>query len=318
MIILLVTFIFVSDNLICEESAASQTPAEYLQSALELIKNNALNSSKINWQETASMTTAFVEFAVTTKDTYPIIKNILKQLDDNHSYFLNPVQYTKTKFSKVEDNPPVISALLEDKIGYISIPGVKGYTDPENLRQAQIIQDKIAGLDSLGLHGWIVDLQKNTGGNMWPMLAGLGPLLGEGIHGYMVMSDGNHPWIYRKGSIGMEDFTLITLPDSGYVVSNPDLPIAVLIGEQTMSSGEAAAISFIGKKNTKFFGKPTRGLSTVNVSHKLSDGAQIVLTEGIFADSSGKIYGDKIVPDVVVEDSETTIQRAAEWILKKP
>ncbi len=50
----------------------------------------------------------------------------------------------------------------------------------------------------------------------------------------------------------------------------------------------------------------------------LSDGALILLTEGIFADSSGKIYGDKIEPDVLAKDDEQTIQRAAKWILNKP
>jgi C-terminal processing protease CtpA/Prc len=292
-----------------------QTPSEYLQSVIDLIRENALNSTKIDWEKTTADAMGFCEFAVSTADTYPIIRDLLEKLEDNHSHFKTPQKYKKDKYSTVEENAPMTRKMLESNIAYLNVPYVRGYTDEKNLLYATIIQDHIAALDSLDPVGWIVDLRQNTGGNMWPMLAGLGPLLGEGIHGYMVMNDGDYPWIYRNGSIGMEDFSLITLPDSGYKLSNPDLPVAVLIGSQTMSSGEAVTISFIGKENVKFFGRPTQGLSTVNVSHKLSDGAQIVLTEGIFADSSGKQYGGKIKPDVFVEDKEKTIEKAVEWIL---
>ena len=106
--------------------------------------------------------------------------------------------------------------------------------------------------------------------------------------------------------------------DSGYVLSKPDLPVAVLIGNQTMSSGEAVTISFMRNKQARLFGTPTQGLSTVNVSHKLSDGALIVLTEGIFADHTGKRFGSKIEPDFLVNDNEQVIKKAVEWILSKP
>ena len=44
------------------------------------------------------------------------------------------------------------------------------------------------------LAGWIVDLRHNRGGNMWPMVAGLGPLLGEGRAGAFVDPDGGATW----------------------------------------------------------------------------------------------------------------------------
>jgi len=40
-----------------------------------------------------------------------------------------------------------------------------------------------ASADRDDLIGWIVDLRGNGGGNMWPMLAGVGPVLGEGVVG---------------------------------------------------------------------------------------------------------------------------------------
>jgi C-terminal processing protease CtpA/Prc len=36
-------------------------------------------------------------------------------------------------------------------------------------------------MDQGNLAGWIVDLRNNGGGNMWPMLTGIGSILGEGV-----------------------------------------------------------------------------------------------------------------------------------------
>ena len=313
----IVIFVSLTLNLFCEDAQADsliQTPTEYLKSAIELIRENALNSKNIDWEKAIPEAMGFLEFATTTADTYPIIKDLLKRLEDNHSFFKTPRKYKKDKYSTVEENDPVTSKMLVDNIAYINIPYIRGYTDEKNLLYTNIIQDQIAALDSLDPIGWIVDLRENTGGNMWPMLAGLGPLLGEGILGYMCFNDEDISWFYRNGKMGFDDNILIDIPNSGYAVSNSDLPVAVLIGEQTMSSGEAVAISFIGNSKAKFFGHPTKGLSTVNVSHKLSDGALIVLTEGIFADRSGKRYGSKIEPDTFVEDQEKAIKKASQWI----
>jgi carboxyl-terminal processing protease len=314
--ILLIFFLLYSEESLSD--SLSQTPKEYLQTTIDLIRENALNSKKIDWDTAIPAAMGFLEFATTTADTYPIIKNLLKKLDDNHSYFKTPKKHKKDKYSTVEENDPVTGEFLKNKIAYLNIPYIRGYTDEKNIIYTMIIQNQIAALDSLYPIGWIVDLRENTGGNMWPMLAGLGPLLGEGILGYMSFLDEDISWSYKKGTIGFDDNILIALPDSGYKVQSPNLPIAVLVGDQTMSSGEAVTISFIGNEKAKIFGQPTQGLSTVNVSHKLSDGALIVLTEGVFADRTGKRYGSKIEPDILVEDDEQTIPKAMEWILSKP
>ena len=40
------------------------------------------------------------------------------------------------------------------------------------------IENQIRAADAPDLAGWIVDLRGNTGGNMWPMIAGVGSTLG--------------------------------------------------------------------------------------------------------------------------------------------
>ena len=105
-------------------------------------------------------------------------------------------------------------------------------------------------------------------------------------------------------------------------LSIADAKVAVLIDSLTASSGEAVAVSFKGRGNTKFFGKPSCGKSTGNQSFVLSNDAMLVLTTSVFADRNKNKYGGKIQPDVVVENSQIinnkendiVIITAAEWI----
>ncbi len=52
--------------------------------------------------------------------------------------------------------------------------------DRQFIAYATKLQGIIADLDKAHPAGWVVDLRGNVGGNMWPMLAGIGPVLGEG------------------------------------------------------------------------------------------------------------------------------------------
>ena len=151
---------------------------------------------------------------------------------------------------------------------------------------------------------------------MWPMLLGLGPILGEDTLGYFVNADRNFtPWIYANGSVFIGDKKMMTLNDP-YVLKNHIKSIAVIIGNKTCSSGEAIATAFIGADNCKFFGEKTYGYSTGNADHKLSDGAVILLTESRFADRNKVIYGKSISPDVG-DFSKSVINTAIKWINDK-
>jgi C-terminal processing protease CtpA/Prc len=151
-----------------------------------------------------------------------------------------------------------------------------------------------------GIKGWIIDLRENTGGNMEPMIAGLGPLFSSAKLGSLIDVNGRaNSWYYKQGRYYWDD-------DPGWRVMNPTnlgttLPIAVLIGNQTGSSGEAVAISFLRNAKTRTFGCPTWGLTTGNSDFKLRDGAALYLASTIMADRDGKSYRGSITPDVLVE-----------------
>ena len=82
-----------------------------------------------------------------------------------------------------------------------------------------------------------------------------------------------------------------------------------------MRSGEATAISFIGRLNTQLLGQPSRGLTTGNVEFELSDGAVRVLTTVVKMDRNGQVYAGSIIPDVTTSNPA---QDAVKWLLEQP
>jgi C-terminal processing protease CtpA/Prc len=161
--------------------------------------------------------------------------------------------------------------------------------------------------------GWVVDLRPNTGGNMWPMLAGLKPFLGTaGLGTFESPTGSSPPWIAGQ-AVGVEPPSTLAVLESSWV--------AVLTGPRTASSGEAVAIAFRGRPRTRSFGLPTAGLSTANATFPLPDGAMILLTTAVDADRTGKRYGDKVDPDERVEaattptpTSDPALAAAVQWL----
>ncbi|WP_446741243.1 S41 family peptidase [Sphingomonas sp. H160509] len=84
-----------------------------------------------------------------------------------------------------------------------------------------------------------------------------------------------------------------------------------MIGPRTASSGEMAAIAFIGRPHTRVFGLPSAGLTTANKVYPLRDRAFLVLTETSVQDRTGKDYVGAIMPDEQLGSAgtETAAQR---------
>ena len=228
--------------------------------------------------------------------------------------FFPPDKKRELDFKKMV-MPPIESELLDNAIGYIKIPPFLG-NDSTNLAFANHVQAIICEYERKGVSHWIVDLQNNLGGNMWPMFCGLGPLLGEGVHGFFVGPDGTAKgWRYtEKGEAFEGDKKWIEIQHP-YRSQFSKKKIAILINGQTASSGEAIAVAFKAKYNTRFFGVNTYGLVTSNDIFTLSDGADLYLTVSYFADSEMKVYRDRISPDELSEDSSTNMTKAKRWLV---
>ncbi|MEL6924299.1 MAG: S41 family peptidase [Bacteroidota bacterium] len=101
-----------------------------------------------------------------------------------------------------------------------------------------------------------------------------------------------------------------------YELMNPDTKLAIIVSGATVSSGEAMAISFIGKENARIFGELSCGLSTGNQQFRLSDGTYLFLTAYTMADRSRKVYGREIPVDEPAGSNADLQQQVYEWILE--
>jgi carboxyl-terminal processing protease len=186
-----------------------------------------------------------------------------------------------------------------------------------------MLHDISAGLEAPHPSGWIIDLRGNGGGNMYPMLAGIGFVLGEGTAGSFVSLEGNTQsvWSYRSGKAMVAEVVdaEVTKPP----LTLTELPsVAVLIDSGTISSGEAIAVSFAGRPRARFFGTQTYGLASGNQMFRLADGAALFLNTTMDADRLGRKYPDGIEPDVSFpepttipdEASDPALQAAEAWL----
>jgi C-terminal processing protease CtpA/Prc len=274
--------------------------AKYINEALDIMQNNSINKKMVEWPTFRALILSRAKNTQKPVDTYPFIKYALSELNDNHSRFVDPQQASESQAGSTTPEPPNVR-LVENKFGYVLVPAYDGLNTDMINQYGTDMQKRIQEVDAQHPCGWIVDLRGNLGGNMWPMLIGIGPILGEGKAGSWVDADGNQStWSYEAGKGFSNNEVVSSIINEPYYLAQPNPPVAVLFGGYTYSSGEIIVISFIGRTNTRSFGSKSGGLSSANELFQLSDGAMIVLTTSVDMDRTGKIYGGKIEPDVQV------------------
>jgi hypothetical protein len=145
------------------------------------------------------------------------------------------------------------------------------------------------------------------------MIAGLGPILGEDTVGFFINPAGFWSGWEYSGFASRVNGNVAQSVTNPYTLRTPGPKVAVLIDGRVASSGEAAAIAFKQRPNTRFFGTPTCGLSTANVTFPI-DGASLVLTVAKMADRTRFVYGDTLVPDEFISNVQDQLDRAITWL----
>src|SRR5262249_18390659 len=83
-------------------------------------------------------------------------------------------------------------------VGYIELPWTTGARAP----YATLAQHVLRDIDQPAACGWIVDLRRTRGGDIWTYLAAVGPVLGEGeVGGFAYLDGQREPWAYRGGKV---------------------------------------------------------------------------------------------------------------------
>lgn len=319
----------------------------YINTAIDSIRTNALMKDSVDWRSVKMEALKQVEGAKTTVETYPTLRYILDALGDNHSFLqlsdsLRSAEKealgesTHSEENNSERDPSAFGRRMQPEFSIIDVSNAPvAFTFmPQGRRNSSFaseFQTKLAELSEQGPCGWIIDLRGNGGGNMWPMLAGLGPLLGNGKVGGSIDANSQQDfWIYSDGQAifadaNGEEHVWAEAEDPLVIDKIAEAPKAILIDRGTASSGEAMAVAFRGYSNTRFFGEPTYGASTATRGFPLSDGANLVLAVSTFMDRNGTIYPDGIAPDDTVYfdnaihsmNNDPILNSALDWIQNK-
>ena len=240
----------------------------------------------------------------------------IKSLGDHHSFLIKPNDLKNWEAGDKEAHVDFANYRIIDSCAYIFVPQFFSLNKKLALAYADTINKAIQFLSNSNIKGWVIDLRMNLGGNMHPMIAGLGPLFDNELLGQFVDVNGKKDsWSYKKGYSYVNKYKQCTVKNQAVLTKH--LPIAVLIGNNTGSSGEFTALSFVGNKNTKLFGQASYGATTGNDQFKLDDGAMLMLTTTIGADRTGKLYGGTIIPDVVTKEiagEDNTLYTAIDWL----
>jgi carboxyl-terminal processing protease len=316
-----------------QNSPTAITPdaAAFLNSALDVMQQHDLHGASLDWVSLRLEAFKHAGGAFNPIDTYPAIYWALVQLNDPSSHLRLPAGLYPDQIALLQqaekdakaaappaarpDAPPTpfaarslpeghLDTVQGRTIGYVVLPRCSAKDDDGLLLYAADVRRILTALSAQNPQGWIVDMRGNTGGNMWPMLTGIGPILGEGTVGSFSAADGSIPWFYQDGKTGTRstaglETVSLNLQDAPLRMTALP-PVAVLVDSSTANSAEAVAIAFHGRAQTRFFGQPTAGKSTAVQPFKLADGAEIYLTTAVDADRAGKLFPDGLTPDEVL------------------
>ncbi len=297
-----------------KNSTEYQQAQNYVNEIVQIMKEHAITRDEVDWGNLESEVSAMAAKAYTIKETYAAVTKALELLGTSHSFLTTDSGQLLANYNRLvcsqtlQMNEPLI-----ENIGYIRVDGYTTSSDSSDQEFATNIQKQISEQDSASLDGWVVDLRNNSGGNMWPMIAGLGPLLGDGVLGHFFdVNENIESWSYENGSSYLGENKVVTVEEP-YTLLNPLPKIAVLSSRRAVSSGEATLIAFKKQYNVKSFGTDSCGLSTGNQAFVLSDGSMLYLTTTIMADREQVKYGNRVLVDQTVDASEV-INKAIEWL----
>lgn len=279
---------------------------DYVDEALSFIEKNGLFINEIDWAATRASVVMQTVDARTPEETHPALEAALLQAGGRHSG-LQPAG-TGGAFAYA---PTPKATKLAEGVVVLTVPALR------STRAQHIDEYANTGAEQIAAHagdascGWIVDLRKNYGGNMWPMLAALTPLLPDGNLMQFIDRNGNLSWVSADGNEVYLDGEMRSRAEN-VDFEDDRRPVAIIQAAGTASSAEAVILSFSSREGVRTFGVPSAGLVTGNVVYTLPDGTVLRMTRTQMATGDGQMPPGPIPPDTIAP--EDPIEAASEWL----
>lgn len=312
--------------------------------ALAAIRPTAYRRDAVDWAAMEARARAEAASARDTVDLLPVYSHLLTALGDNHSFVqvdqtlrdTYKARYGREFDADVPRKPQTSTFIMRRERTARPLPLASG-TQAELVTAPKVFgggADSRAYADTVfgniaaasdRVCGYVIDLRGNVGGNVWPMKAGLSPLLGEtylNSDPYARFEAG--AFLINAGEY--KDMAAARVTDWRPLPRLEHAPVAVLIDDGVGSSGEGVAVAFQGRAHTRFFGQTTAGVASSNEGFTLSDGVNLVVTTSMMADRNGRIYPDGVHPDTPIAHGEgepgdpddAVIEAAKAWLAAQP
>lgn len=279
----------------------TDTPKRYADTVLELADLGVYADSEEYAQARAAAISA-ASGASSRAELYPLLDDAVNAAGGKHSALLRPGDEVAAAETAASDN---VGVAVDGGIAVASVPAISRHDDGQ--RYADALGEGLAKARDGGSCGAIVDLRGNTGGDMYPMLAGVSPLLPDGPAFWFQYAGGEAAIAVTGNTIG-DRFGLST------PVGKWDVPVAVLVDDHTGSSGEATMLAFRGLEASRSFGSPTAGYASANSAFDFPDGTTLLITQAWDKARTGELFGeDPIQPDEVT-GTEDALAAAKRWL----
>ncbi len=315
----------------------ADTSYAVLDSMFSIVRETSLHRANANWPEIEATFRAEVEAAGSFDEALDAFRGVFRELDDVHS----AVYYAGRGigYSRADDSELDVEALIQESrarvgqpdgqllaggVGYVFVPSYaprgQDAIDLASRGLRDVVCDLFPDIDA----GWIIDLRLNEGGNVYPMLSGLGDLLGDGVPVRSVGYDGtvHVEWIIRDGVLFLGEYQTSTVERRCAEASGRGR-VAVLVGPATLSSGQLTAAAFWGWDRARLFGLPTAdGYATANQWHQITPELALNVSISLFEDRSGRIHPAIILPHEEIPgswdferlDQDPVVHRALAWL----
>lgn len=320
-------------------AAGATTPPPHVQQALSRVLARAESASlyrdRVKWPALRAEVQRLADTAQSIPALAPALRYMLRTLGDEHgrvfyggrpiAYYYGAPQPHLAGFDPELNNKvqsaaafPFRAAMVARTVGYVRIVGLPM---GDNLAMAKQIEDAVCGLRAKGASRWIVDLRYNGGGNLNPMAEGIAAILGDGPvggnKGLTPQEEG--VWTIERGDFVNEGYS-VHLPNGCTLPTGSK--VAVLTSLYTASSGEALAVMFKGRTNTRFFGGKTLGMITVTDWTVINDSTAMTISVGYYRDRTGRVYDrfvdvdeDLAFTPTEALDTDAGVQRARAWLV---
>ncbi|PDP87251.1 hypothetical protein CQJ94_12195 [Glycomyces fuscus] len=283
------------------------SPQRYADVALGLLAGGYY-AEGAEWEAARAEVLEAAENADAYADLHGVLAEAVDAAGGDHSFFLTPEEAAAWTDTATSDfRAPTVT--VDGSIATIVVPELGSVSEELQQRYADAA---VAGIAEAApdVCGWVVDLRGNTGGNMYPMLSGLSPLLPNGPAMHFRTASGTQTSVtVQDDGVGMHGSSVVSVAQTPKATGRP---IAVLQDELTASSGEAVLTAFRGLDQVASFGSESAGYTSANSVHTLYDGAELVLTNSVYVDRDGvNLDEEPISPDHPTDEAE---EDALRWL----